>query len=182
MTMLKHVKPAALKQSIDRNEALLIDVREPVEYAREHILGAQSLPLSAFDVSRLPHDRRIVLCCQSGARSTRALSQLEAAGFHDVAHLDGGLGAWKSAGFTTSIDVTQPISIMRQVQITAGSLILLGTVLAWLVSPWFILLAGGIGAGLVFSGVTDTCMMSKALEILPYNQPKPAANSSQALQ
>jgi len=172
---MKHVKPAALKQSLDRNEALVIDVREPGEFAREHIAGAQSFPLSSFDPSRLPRDRRIVLCCQTGTRSSHALAQLEAAGLHDVAHLDGGLSAWKAAHFTTSIDITQPISIMRQVQITAGSIVLLGAVLAALVSPWFILLSGFVGAGLVFAGVTDTCMMATLLAKLPYNRPRVAA-------
>ncbi len=174
---MKHIRPIALKQSLDRNEALLVDVREPAEFAREHVAGAQSLPLSAFETSRLPRDRRLVLCCQSGARSRQALEQLEAAGFHDVAHLEGGLSAWKAAQLTTSIDVTQPISIMRQVQITAGSLVVLGAVLAMLVSPWFILLSGFVGAGLVFAGVTNTCMMARLLSKLPYNQPKPRAGS-----
>lgn len=172
---MNHLRPAALKQALERNEALLVDVREPGEFAREHIAGAQSLPLSAFDVSRLPRDRKIVLCCQSGARSTRAVAQLQAAGFNDVAHLDGGLSAWKSAKLTTSIDITQPISIMRQVQIVAGSLALAGALLAWLVSPWFIALSGFVGAGLMFAGITDTCMMALLLAKLPYNQPRTQA-------
>lgn len=173
---MNHLKPAALRDALARNEALLVDVREAGEFAREHIAGAQSLPLSAFDVARLPRDRKIVLCCQSGARSTRALAQLQAAGFSDVAHLDGGLAAWKAARLTTSVDVSQPISIMRQVQIVAGSLALAGALLAWLVSPWFIALSGFVGAGLVFAGVTDTCMMALLLARLPYNRPRaPAA-------
>ena len=162
----------ALQRAIEHNEALLIDVREPAEYAREHIAGAQSLPLSAFDVSRLPRDRKLVLCCQSGARSARALTQLQAAGFSDVAHLDGGLAAWKAAKLTTAVDITQPISLMRQVQIVAGSLALTGALLAWLVSPWFIALSGFVGAGLMFAGITDTCMMAMLLAKLPYNQPR----------
>ena len=172
---MKHVKSAALKTALERNEAIVVDVREPAEFAREHIAGAQSFPLSTFDPSHLPRDRRLVLCCQSGARSSRALAQLEAAGLTDVAHLDGGLTAWKSAHLPTSIDITQPISIMRQVQITAGSLALLGAVLAALVSPWFILLSGFVGAGLVFAGVTDTCMMAMLLAKLPYNRPRAPA-------
>ena len=174
---MKHIRPIDLNQSLERNEALLVDVREPGEFAREHIAGAQSLPLSAFDVSRLPRDRKIVLCCQSGTRSSHALAQLAAAGFQDVAHLDGGLSAWKAADLTTSIDITQPISIMRQVQIVAGSLVLTGAVLAWLVSPWFILLSGFVGAGLLFAGVSDTCMMAMLLAKLPYNQPKAPAQT-----
>jgi len=106
-------------------------------------------------------------------RSPRALAQLRAAGFNEIAHLDGGLSAWKAARFTTSIDITQPISIMRQVQIVAGSLTLAGALLAWLVSPWFILLSGFVGAGLMFAGLSDTCMMAMLLAKLPYNRPKP---------
>ena len=169
---MEHLKPAALKQALERNEALLVDVREPGEFAREHIAGAQSLPLSAFDTAHLPRDRKIVLCCQSGGRSTRALAQLKAAGFGNVAHLDGGLSAWKAAKLTTSVDITQPISIMRQVQIVAGSMALAGALLAWLVSPWFIALSGFVGAGLMFAGITDTCMMALLLAKLPYNQPR----------
>ncbi len=171
---MNRIKPEALKQSHERNEVLLIDVREPTEFAREHIAGARSAPLSVFDPSRLPRDRRIVLCCQSGARSERALAQLEAAGIREVAHLDGGLSAWKAAHLTTSIDVTQPISIMRQVQITADALVAAGAVLSALVSPWFMLLAGFVGAGLVHAGVTDSCMMAQLLAKLPYNRPKSA--------
>jgi len=176
---MKQINSAALRQALDRNEALVIDVREIGEFAREHIAGAQSFPLSSFDPTRLPRDRRLVLCCQTGARSSRALAQLEAAGLNDVAHLDGGLGAWKAAHLPTTIDITQPISIMRQVQITAGSLVVLGAVLAALVSPWFILLSGFVGAGLVFAGVTDTCMMAMLLSKLPYNRPRPAVTTHQ---
>ena len=128
---------------------------------------------------RLPRDRRIVLCCQSGTRSSQALAQLEAAGIRDVGQLGGGLSAWKAPHLATSIDITQPISIMRQVQITAGSLVVSGAVLAAVVSPWFILLSGFVGAGLVFAGVTDTCIMAKLLSKLPYNQPRSAAQSRQ---
>ena len=73
----------------------------------------------------------------------------------------------------------KPISLMRQVQITAGLLVVLGAALASLVSPWFILLSGFVGAGLVFAGVTDTCMMARMLSKLPYNQPRLATPSRQ---
>lgn len=169
---MNHFNPAILKQGLERNEALLIDVREPGEYAREHIAGAQSLPLSAFDVSHLPRDRKIVLCCQSGMRSTRALAQLQAAGFNEIAHLDGGMVAWKAAGLTTSVNIAPPLSMRRQVQLVVGSLALLGAVLAWLVSPTFLWLVGAIGAGLLYSGLTDTSPLSQVLALLPYNRPR----------
>jgi rhodanese-related sulfurtransferase len=98
---------------------------------------------------------------------------LQASGYTDIAHLNGGLAAWKAASFTTAVDVSQPISIMRQVQIVAGSLALAGALLAWLVSPWFMMLSGVVGAGLMFAGLSDTCMMAMLLAKLPYNRPKP---------
>ncbi len=176
---MNRIRARALQQALERNEAVLVDVREPGEFAREHIAGARSLPLSAFEVSALPRDRRIVLCCQSGARSTRALAQLQAAGFSDVAHLDGGLAAWKAAHLTTAIDLAQPVSINRQVQVIAGALALAGALLAWLVSPAFIALAGFVGAGLLFAGITGICMMARLLARLPYNRPRtPQAQSA----
>ena len=66
---------------------------------------------------------------------------------------------------------------MRQVQIVAGSLAFAGALLAWLVSPWFIALSGFVGAGLVFAGVTDTCMMAMLLAKLPYNHPRAPAHA-----
>ena len=61
----------------------------------------------------------------------------------------------------------------------SGSLVVMGAVLATLVSPWFILLSGFVGAGLVFAGVTDTCMMAILLSKLPYNRPQPTVTTHQ---
>ena len=63
-----------------------------------------------------------------------------------------------------------PISLLRQVQIVAGALILLGTVLGAAASPWFLLLSGFVGAGLMFAGITNTCGMATLLAKLPYNR------------
>lgn len=171
------VQPAQLQAEIGRTDTLLIDIREPGEFAREHIAGARSVPLSSFDPNALPRDKRIVVCCQVGLRSHHAAARLANAGF-DVLCLADGIEAWKKAGLPTEVDLTQPISLMRQMQIAAGSLVVLGAVLAALVSPWFILLSGFVGAGLVFAGVTDTCMMAMLLSKLPYNRPRASAQSS----
>lgn len=60
--------------------------------------------------------------------------------------------------------------MFRQVQIVAGSLVFVGTVLGAFVSPWFLILSGFVGAGLVFAGATNTCAMAMLLAKLPYNQ------------
>lgn len=87
-----------------------------------------------------------------------------------MAHLHGGIPAWKNAGYAVEKNQNAPISLFRQVQIVAGSLVFLGTILGVLVSPNFLILSGFVGAGLVFSGVTNTCAMGLLLAKLPYNQ------------
>jgi rhodanese-related sulfurtransferase len=161
-----------LKQWLDRQSVLLIDVREPVEYATEHIPGAISYPLSTFDPSQinLQPGQHLVLYCQAGKRSARAAAQLETAGFTDITELQSGLSAWKAQDYPVKTSQNAPISLFRQVQITAGALVVLGTILGVTVSPWGLLLSGFVGAGLVFAGVTNTCGLGMLLAQLPYNR------------
>lgn len=162
---------AALRQ---QDAVTLVDVREPLEFVGEHIADACSVPLSRFSPSQLPPgtNKTLVLYCQSGNRSGNALRQLQAAGVEGVIHLQGGLAAWKQGGFPTVTTPNAPISIMRQVQIIAGTLVLTGTLLGAFVTPGFLFLSGFVGAGLLFAGVSGTCMMANLLSKLPYNQIK----------
>ena len=89
--------------------------------------------------------------------------------------LEGGLDAWKKAGLPVSLDRSQPIDIMRQVQIAAGSLVLLGVVLGAFVSPNFYALSGFVGAGLTFAGISGFCGMARVLGAMPWNQPSTAS-------
>jgi rhodanese-related sulfurtransferase len=102
MTM-KNLDPHTLKAWLDRDEAVLIDVREGFEYADEYIDGAVHMPLSAFNSAGLPdlEDRVVVYTCASGKRTDRYSAQLQlaAASAQEVYHLDGGMMAWNEAGF-----------------------------------------------------------------------------------
>lgn len=162
-----------LKNLIERGEVCLIDVREPGEYASDRIPGAKLVPLSSFNPNSIAFDpnQTLVLYCNSGSRSTVAAQKLIAAGFSQVAQLKNGLNTWKSAGYTTEKDQNAPISLFRQVQIVAGSLVVLGTVLGAFISPWFLILSGFVGSGLVFAGISNTCALAMLLAKLPYNQP-----------
>jgi rhodanese-related sulfurtransferase len=97
---IDHLEPADLKRLLDSGRALLIDVREPAEYAAERIPGALLYPLSTFNAELLPADdeRRVVFHCGSGKRSLTAAEKRLAAGQSRAAHLRGGLNAWKQAG------------------------------------------------------------------------------------
>lgn len=169
---LQEINAVTLKKWLDDKEVLLIDVREPGEFAAEYIPGAKLMSLSDFDHHRIPQDldKRIVLQCQSGKRSAQAAQKMFEAGFTKVFHLQGGLPTWKAAGYPTVVNKNAPISMFRQVQIVAGSLVFSGTILGAFVSPWFLILSGFVGAGLVFAGITNTCAMAMLLAKLPYNQ------------
>jgi rhodanese-related sulfurtransferase len=169
---LKAIEAYRLKQEIEQESVMLIDVREAVEYAGEHIPGATLVSLSSFDPAKISstQNKKIVLYCRSGNRSIIAAQKLFDAGFEDISHLVRGISAWKEAGYPTHVNRDAPISLMRQVQIGAGSGVVIGTLLGALFSPWFLLLSSLMGVGLIFSGVTDTCILGRVLAKLPYNQ------------
>ncbi len=95
--------PQQVKAALDAHKILLVDVREPAEFAAERIHGALNFPLSSFDPGALPPvgDRMIVFQCGSGKRSATAVERSRAAGHHIDAHLAGGIMAWKAMGLPT---------------------------------------------------------------------------------
>ena len=169
---LQEIDAVTLKKWLERDRALLIDVREPGEFFAEHILGAKLMSLSRFDPTVVPqnNNKKIVFQCQSGTRSAQAAQKMFDLGFNEVFHLRGGLPTWKAAGYPTKVNKNAPISMFRQVQIVAGSLVFIGTILGASVSPWFLILSGFVGCGLVFAGVSNTCAMAMLLAKLPYNK------------
>jgi rhodanese-related sulfurtransferase len=169
---LKVVEAATVKQWLEEESVILIDVREPSEHRGEHIPGAILVSLSNFDAQKIPQepDKKVVLYCRSGNRSTQAAQKLLPLGYGEVIHLRDGLTGWKNAGYPTQIDKNAPISIMRQVQIVTGFLVLTGIILGVSVSLWFLLLSAFVGTGLMFAGITDTCLLANLLAKLPYNK------------
>jgi rhodanese-related sulfurtransferase len=95
--------PAQVKAAFDAQEILLIDVREPAEFAEERIAGAKNIPLSSFDPTALPDagGKTIVLQCAGGKRSAMAVGKCRQANQAIETHLAGGLMAWKAAGLPT---------------------------------------------------------------------------------
>lgn len=91
--------------------AVLVDVREEEEFAEDRIPGAINIPLSRFDVRKLParDGRRLVLACAVGRRSAQAAGILLAAGHETATHLRGGMLAWDDAGFQTEAE--EPLAL-----------------------------------------------------------------------
>jgi rhodanese-related sulfurtransferase len=97
---VKNLTPAEVRAMLDSGECVLVDVREPDEFAAQRVQGAVNVPLSSFDADALPREgeRRIVLQCGSGKRSALAAEKCAAAGVAVSGHLAGGILAWTSAG------------------------------------------------------------------------------------
>jgi rhodanese-related sulfurtransferase len=169
---LTPLSPQELKRRLDAGEALLIDIREPDEFAREHIVGARLAPLSAIDSHDFDrdHGKTAVFQCKSGMRTQANAARLLARGFKESFYLEGGLEAWKRAGLPIHSNSKAPLELMRQVQITAGSLVLIGAVLGTIVHPAFYALSAFVGAGLVFAGASGWCGMAHLLKLAPWNK------------
>jgi rhodanese-related sulfurtransferase len=173
--MTKTVLPARLNAAEMAEQraggrVAIVDVREPVEYAGGHIPGSHNIPLSRIAQANLPPGP-LVLVCQSGNRSARGIAALLGQGHpHPVADLAGGLPSWQAAGYPIHKRQGAPLPLMRQVQIAAGGLVLLGVILSQLVAPGWIWLAGFVGAGLMFAGVSGFCGMARLLAVMPWNK------------
>ncbi len=112
--MAKSVQSAdakTVKEWYDRNEILLVDVRETSEFELEHIAGALLLPMSKFDPEIFPviPGKKVVLHCAIGKRSEAAGKMLLGEGHPGAIHLTGGLDAWKAAGFPTEVQILPPV-------------------------------------------------------------------------
>jgi rhodanese-related sulfurtransferase len=94
---------------LEQGDALLVDLREPGELAQQGAIpGAVHAPrgmlefwadpTSAYHRAEFDPNRRVVLHCASGGRSALAADTLQQMGYTNVAHLDGGFTAWKTAG------------------------------------------------------------------------------------
>ena len=177
MANLQTISPARAAELM-RKGAVLIDIREADEHARERIPGARHHALSRIDAESPARagDDVLVFHCRSGARTKGSAARLFAASKTcDTYILEDGLDAWKKARLPVTLDRSQPIDIIRQVQIVAGSLVLLGVVLGALVAPGFYALSGFVGAGLIFAGSTGFCGMAHVVTRMPWNQRTPAA-------
>ncbi|OGN50816.1 MAG: hypothetical protein A2352_03710 [Caulobacterales bacterium RIFOXYB1_FULL_67_16] len=172
MSVLAPLSPAEVSRRLINNSAVLIDIREPDEFAREHVLGAVHTPLSRFDESwrTITDGRDVIFTCRTGNRTGVNCNRLAAQVPGQAYVLDGGLEAWKAQGLATRTDRSKPIELMRQVQMTAGGLILIGAALGLLVHPAFWGLSAFVGAGLFVAGATGFCGMARLLAVMPWNR------------
>lgn len=181
------LSPRALAELLTHNPACtVVDVRTPGEYATAHATPARNLPLpdlSPAALAALGHRDQaapVYLLCHHGPRAEAAARQLAQLGYQYPVIITGGTAAWLAAGLPAVHGTTNALSLERQVRIAAGALVVTGVILAHLVHPGFSWLAGFVGAGLVFAGLTNFCGMGLLLARAPWNRgaatgPHPAA-------
>ncbi len=178
---LNSLTPEKARLMIDGG-AVLVDIREADEHMREKIPGARNLPASAVESGQadgFKPGETVIFHCRSGMRTKANAERLNGLTDCQAYLIEGGLEEWKKAGLPVALDRKQPLPIQRQMQITAGCLIVLGAVLGFTVSPMFHLLSAFVGAGLMQAGITGWCGMAHLLQVMPWNRrstpPTPAA-------
>lgn len=164
------ISPVAARQLMAKG-ALLVDIRGAGEHAREHIGEARHLPMEQLlNGAGIENAPAVIFHCRSGNRTLLNAGALAACADCQAYILEGGLDAWKKAGLPVVLDATQPMELQRQVQIAAGAMILLGTLLGTFVAPGFYLIPGFIGCGLIFAGLSGFCGLARLLMKMPWNR------------
>ncbi|WP_291302951.1 rhodanese-like domain-containing protein [Desulfovibrio sp. MES5] len=178
--------------SMDLRQALIVDVRTPMEYVEKRLAMptalAPLLDLNPRDTALrngVLADTPIITLCHSGSRAKTAAEKFAEAGFNNVRFLEGGLDACQKEGFATvgaapaTTGGSVP-SLEKQVRLAAGLLILLFVLLGFFVHPGFYLGALFVGAGLTVSGLTNWCGMAMLLMYAPWNRQGASCSSGGA--
>lgn len=169
------ISPSHAQRQAQAGEGVLLDVRTPAEFRAQHAEGALSVPLDDLDPQAVASEYGLsashpaLLLCQSGKRADIAANKFRRAGIEHVLVVTGGTHDWTSHRLPI-VEGQAVISLERQVRIAAGIFVFLGTLVGVLVSPYWLILPGFVGAGLIFAGLTDTCGMGMLLAKMPWNR------------
>lgn len=178
--MKTSLSPSELKTLLAEGSCHLVDVREPVEHAEEHLPAAQLIPLGQLEqrVAEIPSGKPVVVMCRSGKRGGQAQAKLQALGRADVGNLEGGILAWKEAGLPVASAAKKVFPLMQQVHLTIGTGVLTGSMLALTVDQRWAFLSAFFGAGLVLAGSTGWCGLALLLSKAPWNRVQASSGAS----
>lgn len=185
MSQIKTISPDKVK-SINPNDGIILDVRTKMEHGEKrlvcgHVLQALNELQPSDFMMRHGYDKDfgVYILCRSGQRATQAAEQFMAEGYNNVYVIEGGILACEEEGHAVEGHTTnsansssgrRPLSLERQVRITAGAIAALGAFLGLTVSSAFTIIPLFVGAGLVFAGITDRCGMALVLTKAPWNK------------
>ncbi|MFC1480566.1 MBL fold metallo-hydrolase [Candidatus Omnitrophota bacterium] len=170
---LQMVTPRESQELISQDSRIkLLDVRSPLEYSEKHIKDSVNIPIDIL-LSKIKElsepERSYIVLCRTGNRSPMAADMLIQSGIQSVKVMEGGITRWQKERFPI-IEGEGGISLERQVRAIAGSLMLIGIILAWIINWAFIWLSVWVACGLIFAGLTNNCLMGMLLMKLPYNK------------
>jgi rhodanese-related sulfurtransferase len=153
----------------------LIDVRTPVEFREVHVPFARNVPLDRLDAKEIAASRNgaekpLYVICHSGKRAQEASDRLIAAGCRNIVNVLGGTLACVDADLPV-VRGKKAVSLERQVRMIAGMMCIVGVAGCYF-SPWFLVLPGMVGVGMLHAGITDSCLMGIMLSGMPWNQVK----------
>ncbi len=173
---MKAISPKEAFEKYQNAKARLIDVRTPIEYRTVHAAGAEAHEIGSLDPDYINQEqftkdkeRELIFLCARGVRARRAAEKFEAQGFGNTYAGQGGTDSWLASNMPVERGEVV-VGLERQVRIAAGGLVFLGTLLGAFVSPYFLIIPVFIGAGLVSSGITNTCGMAMLLARMPWNR------------
>lgn len=155
----------------------ILDVRTAAEVKAAQLPGCLHIPLHELTPERLQNEiaksgkngSSVYLLCQGGKRAQMAADQLAGKIDAELVVIEGGINGVKAANIPLN-EGKGVMSLERQVRIAAGFLALLGVILGFQIDSNFFLLSGFVGAGLMFAGITDTCMMGMLIARMPWNR------------
>lgn len=158
-------------QKLREQGLLMIDIRSPAEFNRQHIAQAQLIAsedlLTKADALR--QHPGVIFYCSSGMRTKHQQALLAQLNHPHSYILAGGLRAWRKAGLPVVKDHAM-LPIMQQVQFVTGLFVTLGVSLGFLLNSSFLLLALVVGVGLMFAGLTGFCGLAIVLMKMPWNK------------
>ncbi len=176
MSNMRYISPETIKNPL-RSNCIILDVRTNMEHVGQHLECPHiHIPLYQLNVddfvakNMLSADSELYILCHSGKRAERAASLFNARGLKNIHVIDGGIIACQGWGIKTKAKAAAPISLERQVRITAGIMIVLGSILALFFSAAFLAITLFVGCGLIFSGITNKCGMVLLLTKAPWNK------------
>jgi rhodanese-related sulfurtransferase len=164
--------------NLKKADICILDVRTSAEAQAAALPDSLNIPLHELTPEQLQtaitennkDGSKIYLLCQAGRRAEMAADQLSGHIDAELYIIEGGMDAIQQSKIPLRKVGKPVISLERQVRIAAGFLVFTGVVLGGAVSSWFYGLAGFVGAGLMFAGITDTCMMGMLIARMPWNR------------
>ncbi len=166
---MQNISPADLKELLQKDTVLLIDVREAFEHSAKRIAGSVNMPSTSFSEVGLqnPQNKTIVFHCKGGTRSASVISKMQNKACYN---LEGGIEAWIAQGFDVETSGKKTMALDRQVQLSIGSILLICFALIYFVSVKFAFAVLFVGLGLCFAGITGFCGLAIILAKAPWNK------------